>query len=125
MTIPLTGPAARHQAATPASPKQVGYLRSLLQQVGVVDPAHDPAWPVTCSRILGRDHDGSLDQLSKADATTLIDACRQFVDADNANITRLPAVLVDRSDDPWASDPVDVPPPVIKWRGFTYQRVDA
>jgi hypothetical protein len=100
----------------------VAYLRSLLSQVGVVDPAHDPAWPATCSRILGRHHDGSLDDLSRADATALIDACRRYVDEDNAKVTRLPVEFVDRDNDPWAVE--DVPPPVIRYRGWTYRRDD-
>jgi hypothetical protein len=122
VSVPLRGPAARHQAATPASAKQVAYLRSLLQQVGVIDPATDPSWPATASRILGRDHDGSLDHLTKPDATALLDACRQFVDADNANITRLPTAFIDPADDPWASAPT--PPTVIRYQGHTYQRID-
>lgn len=122
MTAPLTGPAARAAARTPASDKQVAYLRSLLTQTGVIDPTGDQAWPATCTRILGRPHDGSLDQLSKADATALIDACREYVDTENTRITRLPAPFITPSDDPWT---VDVPPAVIRYRGHTYQRVDA
>ena len=124
MSGPLRGPAARHANARKPSDKQLAYLRSLLTDVGIVDPERDPAWPTSASRILGRTITaGGLDQFTAGDVSEIIDAAKSFLAADSARIERLPAAFIDPADDPWASAPT--PPTVIRYQGHTYQRIDA
>lgn len=123
MSGPLRGPAARHEDTRKPTAKQLAFLRSLLADVGVVDPAADPAWPATASRILGRPiDDGDLDQFTAGDVSRLIDAAKAYTATETARIERVPAAFIDPADDPWAADPA---PLRIRYQGRTYQRVDS
>lgn len=123
--IAQRGPAARHDAVTPATAKQTAYLRSLLAQVGIVDPDHDERWPATASRILDRSDRLDIELLSRSDVSLLIEACKTFLLEDSSRIERVPAAFIDRDADPWlAPVPDNGPPQRIRFAGRVYQLVD-
>lgn len=109
----------------PPSDKQVAYLRTLLQTVGIIDPDHDPQWLATATKILARPvTTGALDTFTRSEVSSLIDACKRFTDEEAAKTQRIPAALVNPADDPWAVDnqaaPTDAVPTRIRFRGHDY-----